>query len=100
MANLLGYAHFGPADEPVGSNRLDNIATGAGAQGFSGTLGPGTYTFWSQQTGANASTYTLAFDVTTISAVPVPPLFAGILAVGLGVIGFRRVTARSRRTSS
>jgi hypothetical protein len=97
VAQLLGYAHFGPAEEAIGSNRLDNIATGPGSQGFSGVLGPGTYTFWSQQTGGNASTYTLAFDVATIPAVPVPPLFAGVLALGLGVIGIRRMAARSQR---
>lgn len=69
VANLLGYSHFGPAVEPVGSNLLDNIGAGAGASGFSGALPSGVYTFWTQQTGTNAADYTLNF---VISAAPPP----------------------------
>ena len=38
VAKLLGYSHFGPAVEPVGSNLLDNMGSGQGAIGFSGAL--------------------------------------------------------------
>ena len=96
---LLGYAHFGPTTpSPVGDNVLDNMATGSGAQGFSGTLGPGQYTFWSQQTGANAATYTFAFDVAPPAPVPFPPAFAAVLALGLGCAGMLglRKAARAR----
>ena len=94
-ANLLGYTHFGPSVEPIGNNVLDNAAVGAGSQGFSGMLGPGVYTFWSQQTGGNATSYTLAFDVGPTPAVPVPPVFAALLALGLGFVGIRRFRARA-----
>lgn len=59
VANLLGYTHFGPSVEAVGSNILDNLGIGAGAIGFSGSLPSGTYTFWTQQTGASPTSYTL-----------------------------------------
>lgn len=68
VANLLGYSHFGPAVEPVGSNILDNMGAGQGAIGFAGGLSSGSYTFWTQQTGANAATYELNF---VISELPI-----------------------------
>jgi hypothetical protein len=64
VANVLGYTHFGPAVQPVGSNILPAISTGPGAMGFSPALLPaGNYTFWIQQTGASPATYTLDFLV-------------------------------------
>ena len=71
VANLLGYSHFGPSVEAVGSNLLDNLGTGAGAIGFSGTLPSGTYTFWSQQTGANPTSYALNFVIVPATATTV-----------------------------
>lgn len=68
VGNLLGYSHFGPNVEPVGSNILDNIGTGAGAIGFTGSLPAGTYTFWAQQAGSAETTYELTF---VVSPVPV-----------------------------
>ncbi len=63
-ANLLGYSHFGPGVEPVGSDILPSIGMGGGSMGFTPPLPAGNYTFWIQQTGDNASTYTFDFVVT------------------------------------
>lgn len=68
VAKLLGYSHFGPSVEPVGSNLLDNMGAGAGAIGFSGALSSGVYTFWTQQTGSSATAYEFNF---VISEAPI-----------------------------
>jgi hypothetical protein len=68
VSQLLGWTHFGPGH--VGTTILDDIGTGAGAMGFVPPLGPGDYTFWSQQTGPNATTYALDFQVVAGSQVP------------------------------
>lgn len=80
VAKLLGYSHFGPSVEAVGSNLLDNLGTGAGAAGFSGSLPSGTYTFWTQQTGASPTSYALNFVVVpaaTTTANVYLPLIGG-----------------------
>jgi len=61
VSQLLGWLHFGPS--LVGTDILDDIGTGAGAIGFAGPQPAGDYTFWSQQTGANAATYTFDLQV-------------------------------------
>jgi hypothetical protein len=66
VSNLLGWTHFGPATEPVGADMLDNIGQGLGAQGFSGTLSAGDYTFWLQQTGVTTTTYAVNFVLSTV----------------------------------
>ena len=64
VANLLGYSHFGPTSPvPVGSDLLEAMGRGEGAIGFTGVLPSGMYAFWLQQTGEEASDYTLAFHV-------------------------------------
>jgi hypothetical protein len=86
VANLLGYTHFGTAH--VGTDILDDIGAGAGSQMFTPPLGAGNYTFWAQQTGANASTYTLDLQLTP-APVGAPALSAGaalLLAMGLGLL--------------
>lgn len=84
VANLLGWTHFGPGTLAVaGSDILDNLGAGPGAQGFSGALGPGTYTFWAQQLGARTD-YVLEFVV-----VPAPGMGAVMLG-GLAVLARRR----------
>jgi hypothetical protein len=78
VANILGYTHFGfGTAASQGTNILDDIATGFGAIGFGGTLGPGTYTFWLQQLG---SPTTYALDYVT---VPTPGVGGVIAAAGM-----------------
>ncbi len=92
VANLLGWVHFGPG--MVGTDILDDIGAGPGAIGFTGPLPAGDYTFWSQQTGANSTTY--AFDLQLTAAPSVPTLsdgFTVLLCAGLTLIlamGLRR----------
>jgi hypothetical protein len=78
VANILGYTHFGPGGAPAGTNILDDMATGAGAQGFVPPLPAGQYTFWIQQLGALTS-YNFDFVV-----VPEPSTW---LLAGLGAMG-------------
>lgn len=80
VANLLGYTHFGPA--VLGTDILDNIGTGSGAIGFTGTLPGPTYTFWVQQLGASTS---YQFDLVVIPEPGTYAAVAGGLAFGLAV---------------
>ena len=70
---MLGYAHFGAPD--LGLDILQSIGAGPGSQGFSGSLAPGDYTFWAQETGPNAAAATLNFVVT-----PIPEPSTALLA--------------------
>jgi hypothetical protein len=79
VTNLLGYTHFGPSVDGL-TDYLDNMGEGASAQGFTPPLTGSDYTFWIQQTGANASSYTFDFVVT-----PEPGSFA-IASLGLFVL--------------
>lgn len=88
VANLLGWAHFGPAFGQVGTDILDDIGAGGGAIGFTPPLPAGTYTFWIQQTGTNSTDYQLDFVV-----VPAP----GVL--GVSAAGFA-LAMRRRRVSN
>ncbi len=78
VANLLGYTHFGSGGAAPGTDILDNIGTGAGAQGFVPPLPAAEYTFWIQQLGS-LTEYNLDFVV-----VPEPSswLLAVLSAVG------------------
>lgn len=79
---LLGYGLVGLND--VGNDILQLIGQGGGSQGFSGPLGPGTYTWWAQETGPSTDNWDLNFVVTEI---PAP----GALALlGLGGLAARR----------
>lgn len=62
-ANLLGWTHFGPGAGNVGADILPEIGMGFDAIGFTPPLPGGDYTFWIQQTGTSAATYTMAFNV-------------------------------------
>ena len=84
-SNLYGYTHFGTGQGQLGTNILDNIATGPGAQGFAPPLGPGNYTFWVQQLGS-ASTYDLNFQLTVL---PEPSAFV-VLCVAFVCAGQRQ----------
>jgi hypothetical protein len=62
-AALLGWTHFGQAD--VGTDILDDIAVGFGAQGFTRPLGPGHYSMLFQDTGGSVS-YSVTFLATAL----------------------------------
>lgn len=65
-ADLLGWTHFGTDDE--GTDLLPAICTGAGAQGCTPPLGPGTYSFWVQELATCDCHYRFVFTVTTQAA--------------------------------
>lgn len=90
VANLLGYTHFSSFD--VGADILDDLATGAGAIGFSAPLPAGSYSFWIQQTNPQSVGYTFDFRV---SAVPIPELSPNIL---LGAMAVALVAFKTRRS--
>ena len=81
VTQLLGYVHHG--ETFVGEDILPAMGQGPGSIGFTGALGPGDYSFWIRQGGAELTTQDLNFVVT-----PAP----GALALlGLaGVAGRRR----------
>jgi MYXO-CTERM domain-containing protein len=81
VTQLLGYAHYGELD--LGQDILPTIGTGPGSQGFTGPLGPGDYSFWVRQGGADAATWDLNFVVT-----PAPGALA-LLGLG-GLFGTSR----------
>ncbi len=83
-ANLLGWAHFSTGQ--IGTDILPAVGTGAGAQGFSGPLGPGDYTFLIQETGNVDVDYGFVFFVT-----PEPGALMG------GALVLLAVAAASRR---
>jgi hypothetical protein len=94
---LLGWAHFGPGNGTVGTNILDDMGVGGGAAGFVPPLGAGNYTFWSQETSAVPSTYSLDFVVTASpAAVPIPRKSLAFLALGLATIGVVRLRRGSK----
>ena len=81
-ATLLGWVH--PSASLLGTDILDDMGAGFGAIGFLPPLGPGTYSFWLQQTGGTVIGYGLDFVV-----VP-EPTAAMSLALGLTGIGVAR----------
>lgn len=83
---LLGWHHYAPGD--VGNNILPLIGAGAGAIGFSGALGAGTYAVWIQETGTGTVPYVMAF---TLTAVP-EPASAWLLLTGALALAVRRRT--------
>lgn len=60
--DLLGWTHYG--EDQIGSDILPAIGEGDGAQGFVPPLGPGTYSFWVQETGTCKCKYNFRFVVT------------------------------------
>ena len=83
VTTLLGYALIGLSD--VGNDILQIIGQGGGSQQFSGPLGPGTYTWWAQETGPSTDDWDLNFVVTEI---PAPGAFV-LLGIA-GLMGARR----------
>ena len=88
VANLLGWALWGPSMGTMGTNILPAIGAGEGAQGFTGPLTGSDYTFWIQNTG---STFTWRMDFNT-SVVPEP---ASMAALCMGTIALLRRKRKS-----
>jgi hypothetical protein len=94
---LLGWYHYSSAD--LGTDLLDNMGMPlAGSTGFTGPLGPGTYTFWVQEASPGPRvSYRFNFIVSEfISAVPEPSTWAMML-LGFGAVGMA-VRRNRRRT--
>ena len=82
VTQLLGYVHHG--ETSVNTDILPAMGQGPGSQGFVGALGPGDYSFWIRQGGAELTTQDLNFVVT-----PAPGAVA--------LMGLAGVAARRRR---
>src|SRR5262245_28020635 len=97
--SMLGYTHFGAAPAAVGTDILDNMATGSGAIGFTPPLQAGNYVFWANETAASNSDYSFNFVVTAAPAVPAlpAPWLPALTAVLLAAAG--AVALRLRRRS-
>jgi hypothetical protein len=83
---LLGWSHYTPAD--VGHNILPAMGSSAGAIGFSGALGAGTYAVWVQETALGTVPYLMDFTLT--AAVPEPSTGLSLLGGLLGLAWARR----------
>jgi len=95
---LLGWYHYSSAD--LGTDLLDNMAIPlAGSMGFTGPLGPGTYTFWVQEASPGPRVgYRFNFIVSEFtSVVPEASTWAmmlmGFAAAGTAIRRSRRRTA-------
>jgi hypothetical protein len=90
-ANLLGSALIGfDPGAQQGDNVLDDLGNAVfGGAGFTGALGPGTYTFWFQETGADIN---YEFNFVISAAVPEPSSLPLMMALACGAF------VRSRRS--
>lgn len=82
-SGLLGYAL--PSEADSGTDFFDLMGLASGAQGYSGPLGEGDYTFWAQETSPSADDWVISF---IISPVPGPGVLA--MAAVAGLSGRRR----------
>jgi hypothetical protein len=82
---LLGWTLFSAND--IGNDLLVPMSNPFfGSSGFNTPLGPGSYSFWVQETSVGSSVYRLALEVT---AVPEPATALSLLA-GLGLLAVAR----------
>lgn len=89
VTQLLGYVHHG--ETFVGEDILPPMGQGPGSQGFTGPLGPGTYSFWIRQGGAQLTTQDINWVVE--GSTPVVPGVGGLA----GLLGVAGVARRRRR---
>lgn len=99
--DLLGYTHINAVFAP--RDLLQDIGAGFGAQGFSGPLPAGDYTFWIMETASGSFPFRFDF-VVSMSAGPaarqVPALGTvaqSLLFLALMAMGSRRLTLRTGR---
>ena len=91
VGNLLGWTHLGTPLE----DKLPVMATPTGIIGYAIPLPAGTYTFWSQETSTNTSSYTLDFVIREIpSAIPTMSEWT-LIILGLSMCIFALVVVRS-----
>ncbi|MFO1435748.1 MAG: hypothetical protein U1F34_05105 [Gammaproteobacteria bacterium] len=83
-SELLGYVLY--AQPEFGMNLLNLMKNAPGAKGFSTPLGPGTYTFWTQDTSTGTVAYGFDFQVSGAAPVPVPAAL-WLLSSGFGLLG-------------
>lgn len=69
VANLLGWAHFGPDFGNVGTDILDDMGTSFGSIGFTPPLPAGPYTYWLQQFDFDPTTYQFDFVVEALPQI-------------------------------
>ena len=96
---LLGWYHYSGAD--VGTDVLDNMGvSAAGSTGFSGPLGPGTYSFWIQEASPGPRVrYRINFVVGEfVGQVPEPATW-GMMLLGFGAVGYAMRRRRRRHPS-
>jgi len=96
---LLGWYHYSKAAD-VGTDILDNMGIPmAGSTGFTGPLGPGTYSFWLQEASPGSPVhYAFNFVVGEFvveSAVPEPATWTMML-LGFGFAGMALRRSRGR----
>jgi hypothetical protein len=84
QSSLLGWVHITPS--LVGTDILDDMGRGAGAQDFTEPLGEGDYSFWIQENSTPVVNYKIALVVSSpVPAMPAP--FGVLLWAGLGAGG-------------
>jgi hypothetical protein len=93
QANLLGWVHFTPS--LVGTDILDDMGRGAGAQDFTEPLGPGDYSFWIQENSTPLVHYTMSLVLSVPPPVPaLPTPFGALLWAGFGLGGVALLARR------
>lgn len=96
--DLLGYTHINAVF--AARDLLQDIGAGFGAQGFSGPLFAGDYTFWIMETASGSFPFRFDFvvsatDTAAVRQVPaLGPLASGLLSLGLMGMAARRLTRR------
>jgi hypothetical protein len=92
-AGLLGWRHFSTSD--INTDILAEMGVPSnGSTGFTGGLGPGSYSLWIQETGAGSSLY--GFDI-ILTPIPEPGTYAmmGIALACLGLLCRRWVETQN-----
>lgn len=79
-SSFLGGNHLDPL---IGTNLLPGLGAGIAGSGFTGALGPGTYSYLVQQTGLELTGYAIEFTI-------VPEPSAALLSLAGAALVFRR----------
>jgi len=93
-SKLLGYTHYNQS--MIGTDILDDIGAGAGAQGFTPPLGAGSYSVWIQEANVGTAHYFFNF---LVASVPESSTWAMMLS-GFGLIGWSMRRSQKRNGPS